>query len=241
MAQDKEEKKTEDETYKAEAAHRLELAKADEKRIREEIEALKKEIEKAKEAREGKVIDIQWAEEELADCRLLEEIAGRKKERLERIISSDSREELPDLIGFSPKQRVYADKDGKGGNDGKKEDKGKKEEKTPEEKGRLRPSPEAAAAAMTAAGVASALKRSENTKLKEVARGVSAVSAIQAERSSRAQINRRGKGLRLAGAGLSRAAEKRLIKKSADRNVRLKNFRKKTRKALRLSVRKAGL
>lgn len=70
MAQDKEEKKTEDETYKAEAAHRLELAKADEKRIREEIEALKKEIEKAKEAREGKVIDIQWAEEELADCRL---------------------------------------------------------------------------------------------------------------------------------------------------------------------------
>ena len=105
MAQDKEEKKTEDETYKAEAAHRLELAKADEKRIREEIEALKKEIEKAKEAREGKVIDIQWAEEELADCRLLEEIAGRKKERLERIISSDSREELPDLIGFSPKQR----------------------------------------------------------------------------------------------------------------------------------------
>lgn len=134
MAQDKEEKKTEDETYKAEAAHRLELAKADEKRIREEIEALKKEIEKAKEAREGKVIDIQWAEEELADCRLLEEIAGRKKERLERIISSDSREELPDLIGFSPKQRVYADKDGKGGNDGKKEDKGKKEEKTPEEK-----------------------------------------------------------------------------------------------------------
>ena len=42
------------------------------------------------------------------------------------------------------------------------------EEKTPEEKGRLRPSPEAAAAAMTAAGVASALKRSENTKLKEV-------------------------------------------------------------------------
>jgi len=71
MAQDKEEKKTEDETYKAEAAHRLELAKADEKRIREEIEALKKEIEKAKEAREGKVIDIQWAEEELADCRLL--------------------------------------------------------------------------------------------------------------------------------------------------------------------------
>ena len=47
MAQDKEEKKTEDETYKAEAAHRLELAKADEKRIREEIEALKKEIEKA--------------------------------------------------------------------------------------------------------------------------------------------------------------------------------------------------
>lgn len=79
MAQDKEEKKTEDETYKAEAAHRLELAKADEKRIREEIEALKKEIEKAKEAREGKVIDIQWAEEELADCRLLEEIAGRKK------------------------------------------------------------------------------------------------------------------------------------------------------------------
>lgn len=160
---------------------------------------------------------------------------------MERIISSDSREELPDLIGFSPKQRVYADKDGKGGNDGKKEDKGKKEEKTPEEKGRLRPSPEAAAAAMTAAGVASALKRSENTKLKEVARGVSAVSAIQAERSSRAQINGRGKGLRLAGAGLSRAAEKRLIKKSADRNVRLKNFRKKTRKALRLSVRKAGL
>ena len=42
MAQDKEEKKTEDETYKAEAVHRLELAKADEKRIREEIEALKK-------------------------------------------------------------------------------------------------------------------------------------------------------------------------------------------------------
>ncbi len=106
-----------------------ELAKADEKRIREEIEALKKEIEKAKEAREGKVIDIQWAEEELADCRLLEEIAGRKKERLERIISSDSREELPDLIGFSPKQRVYADKDGKGGNDGKKEDKGKRKKK----------------------------------------------------------------------------------------------------------------
>lgn len=84
MAQDKEEKKTEDETYKAEALHRLELAKADEKRIREEIEALKKEIEKAKEAKEGKVIDIQWAEEELADCRLLEEIAGRKKERLEK-------------------------------------------------------------------------------------------------------------------------------------------------------------
>jgi len=46
MAQDKEEKKTEDETYKAEAAHRLELAKADEKRIREEIEALKKETGK---------------------------------------------------------------------------------------------------------------------------------------------------------------------------------------------------
>ena len=196
MAQDKEEKKTEDETYKAEAVHRLELAKADEKRIREEIEALKKEIEKAKEAKEGKVIDIQWAEEELADCRLLEEIAGRKKERLE---------ELPDLIGFSPKQRVYADKDGESGSDGKKEDKGKKEEKTPEEKDRLRPSPEAAAAAMTAAGVASALKRSENTKLKEVARGVSAVSAIQAERSSRAQINGRDKGLRLAGTGLSRA------------------------------------
>ena len=142
MAQDKEEKKTEDETYKAEAVHRLELAKADEKRIREEIEALKKEIEKAKEAKEGKVIDIQWAEEELADCRLLEEIAGRKKERLEKIISSDSREELPDLIGFSPKQRVYADKDGESGSDGKKEDKGKKEEKTPEEKDRLRPSPE---------------------------------------------------------------------------------------------------
>lgn len=59
--------------------HRLELAKADEKRIREEIEALKKEIEKAKEAKEGKVIDIQWAEEELADCCLLEEIAGRKR------------------------------------------------------------------------------------------------------------------------------------------------------------------
>lgn len=232
MAQDKEEKKTEDETYKAEAAHRLELAKADEKRIREEIEALKKEIEKAKEAREGKVIDIQWAEEELADCRLLEEIAGRKKERLERIISSDSREELPDLIGFSPKQRVYADKDGKGSNDGKKEDKGKKEEKKPEEKGRLRPSPEAAAAAMTAAGVASALKRSENTNLKEVARGVSAVSAIQAERSSRAQINGRGKGLRLAGAGLSRAAEKRLIKEERRQERAFKKLQKENEKGV---------
>ena len=227
MAQDKEEKKTEDETYKAEAVHRLELAKADEKRIREEIEALKKEIEKAKEAKEGKVIDIQWAEEELADCRLLEEIAGRKKERLEKIISSDSREELPDLIGFSPKQRVYADKDGKSGSDGKKEDKGKKEEKTPEEKDRLRPSPE-----MTAAGVASALKRSENTKLKEVARGVSAVSAIQAERSSRAQINGRDKGLRLAGTGLSRAAEKRLMKEERRQERAFKKLQKDNEKGV---------
>ena len=232
MAQDKEEKKTEDETYKAEALHRLELAKADEKRIREEIEALKKEIEKAKEAKEGKVIDIQWAEEELADCRLLEEIAGRKKERLEKIISSDSREELPDLIGFSPKQRVYADKDGESGSDGKKEDKGKKEEKTPEEKDRLRPSPEAAAAAMTAAGVASALKRSENTKLKEVARGVSAVSAIQAERSSRAQINGRDKGLRLAGTGLSRAAEKRLMKEERRQERAFKKLQKDNEKGV---------
>lgn len=51
MAQDKEEKKTEDETYKAEAVHRLELAKADEKRIREEIEALKRKSRKPKKPR----------------------------------------------------------------------------------------------------------------------------------------------------------------------------------------------
>lgn len=107
-----------------------------------------------------------------------------------------------------------------------------KEEKTPEEKGRLRPSPEAAAAAMTAAGVASALKRSENTKLKEVARGVSAVSAIQAERSSRAQINGRGKGLRLAGAGLSRAAEKRLIKEERRQERAFKKLQKENEKGV---------
>ena len=40
MAQDKEEKKTEDETYKAEATQRLELAKAGGKQIRKEIKAL---------------------------------------------------------------------------------------------------------------------------------------------------------------------------------------------------------
>lgn len=94
---------------------------------------------------------------------------------------------------------------------------------------------------MTAAGVASALKRSENTKLKEVARGVSAVSAIQAERSSRAQINGRDKGLQLAGTGLSRAAEKRLMKEERRQERAFKNFRKITRKASRLSVQKAGL
>ena len=69
-----------------------------------------------------------------------------------------------------------------------------------------------AAAAMIAAGVVSALKRSANAKLKEVARGVSAVAAIQAERSHQTQINATEKNLSRTEAGLSPAAEKQLEK-----------------------------
>ena len=234
MVQDKDTESTEIEEYKNEAQHRLELVKADEKRIKEEIETLKKEIERAKESEEGKVIDVQWAEEEIADCRLLEEVVARKKERLEIIINSGSREELPELIDFSSKQKVYVDKE-KNKNDEKSEEKTeeeKTENKTPNEDNQLKMSPEEIAVGMVSFGVASARKRSENVKLKEVARGVNAVSAIQAEKNSRVQINNRGKEVSLAGTGLSREAEKRLKKEERRQEQTFKKIQKENEKGV---------
>ncbi len=267
MVRNKDTERKEEEDYEAEALRRLELAEADEKKIKAEINALKKEIEEARKAREDKVIDSQWATEEIALNNVLGGVAARKKKKVEKIIHSDEKEELPELIDFSPKQHVYVNKESGKGKDDPEEDKrkGKEEgrkERNPQEKDRLRPSaeafaaaknekfdrkdvrkeedkghsaPEAVAAAITAAGVAAALKRSEKTKLKEVARGVSAVSAIQAEQRQKTQINPANNDFRLASAGLSREAEKRLMKEERRQEREFKKFQKENEKGITAS------
>ena len=93
---------TEDIAFKEEAKRRLEKAKADEKRIKEEIKALKKAMEDSRKSKDGKVLDPQWAEQEIAEYKDLAEVAKRKKNRLEDIVRSETKQEMPELIDFHP-------------------------------------------------------------------------------------------------------------------------------------------
>ena len=167
----------------------MKKAKADEKRIKEEIKALKKAMKEAQKTKEGKVIDFQWDEEEIAEYKDLSKVAKRKKNRLKDIISSEVKQELPELIDFHPKPWEYYHKEVKFVEN--LDDEQSKEDK----RQTLRPSlteediygPAATQRSTMAQKPQQVSKREENAKLKEVARGVSSVALEQQNRQLNSQ------------------------------------------------------
>ena len=222
---------SEDVAFKEEAKRRLEKAKADEKRIKEEIKALKKAMKEGRKTKEGKVIDFQWAGQEIAEYKDLLEVAKRKKGRLDDIIRSETKQELPELIDFHPKPWVYYQKEVKikiSDNEQPKEDK----------RQTLRPSLTEEDIYKTAAVRKSAVgqkpqqvgKREENARLKEVARGVSSVALEQQNR----QLNSLEKG-GLANAEKSYASQREQMKIERQQELIFKKLQKENEKGITAS------
>lgn len=220
----------EDIAFKEEARRCLEKAKADEKRIKEEIKALKKAIKEAQKTKEGKVIDSQWAEQEIAEYKELSEVAKRKKGRLEEIIRSETKQELPELIDFNPKPWMYYQKEAKA--------KGEDEQPKNDERQTLRPSlteediygPATVLKNATVQKPQQIGKREENAKLKEVARGVSAVALEQQNR----QLNFQEKG-GLANAEKSYASQRAQMKIERQQERLFKKLQKENEKGITAS------
>lgn len=223
---------SEDVAFKEEARRRLEKAKADEKRIKEEIKALKKAIEDAQKTKKGKVIDSQWAEQEIAEYKELSEVAKRKKGRLEEIIRSDTKQELPELIDFHPKPWVYLLKEGKAA------EKGDEEQPENDERPTLKPSltdediygRETMRKSTMAQRPQQVSKREENAKLKEVARGVSSVALEQQNRRPNSQ-EKSG----LANAEKSYASQREQMKIERQQERAFKKLQKENEKGITAS------
>ena len=222
---------SEDVAYKEEAKRLLEKAKADEKRIKEEIKALKQAMEKGRKTKEGKVIDFQWAREEIAEYKVLSEVAKRKKGRLEEIIRSETKQELPELIDFHPKQWVYYEKEVKikiSDNEQPKEDERQTLRPSLSEEDMYKPSMNPKKAAIQKPQQVS--KREENAKLKEVARGVSSVALEQQNR----QLNSQEKG-GLANAEKSPALQREQMKVERQQERLFKKLQKENEKGITAS------
>lgn len=222
---------SEDVAYKEGAKRLLEKAKADEKRIKEEIKALKQAMEKGRKTKEGKVIDFQWAREEIAEYKVLSEVAKRKKGRLEEIIRSETKQELPELIDFHPKQWVYYEKEVKikiSDDEQPKEDERQTLRPSLSEEDMYKPSMNPKKAAIQKPQQVS--KREENAKLKEVARGVSSVALEQQNRCPNSQ-EKSG----LANAEKSYASQREQMKIERQQERAFKKLQKENEKGITAS------
>ena len=223
---------TEGIAFKEEAKRRLEKAKADEKRIKEEIKALKKAMEDSRKSKDGKVLDPQWAEQEIAEYKDLAEVAKRKKNRLEDIVRSETKQEMPELIDFHPKQWVYYQKEANLA-ESSEDEQPRQDKRQP-----LRPALTAEDIYKPAAeqrGVAvqksqRESKREENAKLKEVARGVSSVALEQQNR----QLNSLEKGV-LANAEKSYVSQREQMKIERQQERAFKKLQKENEKGITAS------
>lgn len=232
MVKKKADKSDDDIAFEEEAKRRLELAKADEKRIKEEIKALKKAIKEARKTKEGKVIDFQWAKQEIAEYKDLSEVAKRKKNRLKDIISSEVKQELPELIDFHPKPWEYYHKEVKIVEN--LDDEQSKEDK----RQTLRPSlteedvygPTATRRGAMAQKPQQVSKREENAKLKEVARGVSSVVLEQQNR----QLNSQEKD-GLVNAEKSYVSQREQMKSEREQERAFKKLQKENDKGITAS------
>ena len=230
MVKNQQSEEKEEKASKEEAQRLLDLAKEDEKRIKEEIRALKAEIENAQQVKTGRVIDVHWAQEQIAEYSFLAEVAGRKKDRLEKIVTLGIQDGLPELINFTPKQKVYFDKksneealDEEKPKDDKQEKREPVEEKKPEKEEKKKKTEKKLKKNKKIAGEEQ--KKTGNAKLKEIARGV---SAFALEKQAR-EINSSVKGLDNAAKNPS---QKEQLKKEKEQEKVFKKLQKENDKGI---------